>query len=165
MAINPNDLATLYTIFLVWLEHDLEPYLSQSLDRLKAVPGAVPSNLFLDLVSRCFDLEQDDYAKLLLEYVETQYPDDEKALVAVALHYADRDEEKHAVSILRRILKNNPDHAEASLRLGSIYYKIGQTRLANRHWDRAEQQARKENDQILLYDLKLAKDVWVHGIS
>jgi tetratricopeptide (TPR) repeat protein len=163
LAINPNDIATLYTIFLVWLEHDLEPYLSQSLDRLKAVAGTVPSNLFLDLVRRCVDLEQDDYAKLLLEYIETQYPDDEKALVEVALHYADRDEEKHAISILRQILKNNPDHAEASLRLGSIYYKIGQTRLAHRHWDRAEQQARQENDQILLYDLKLAKDVWVHG--
>lgn len=165
LAINPNDLQTLYTIFLVWLEYESEPGLKQVLDRIKAITTPIPSSFFFDLIDRSFEAEQDDQAKALLEYVETRYSDDEKVLVGVATHYANIDQQSHAISILRRVLKNDPVHAEANLRLGSIYYEIGQTRLARRHWKQAEQQARKENDQILLYQLKMDKDFWMYGKS
>ncbi len=163
LAINSSDLQTLHAIFMVWLEYDHEPYLGQMVKRLKTLSDTVPSNLFLDLIHRCFNVGQDDYAESLLKYVEKQYPDDEHAQVQVAMHYTEIDNEKRAVSILRKILKTNPNHAEANLRLGSVYYRLGQTRLAKRHWDKAEQLARAENNQMLLYDLKMAKDFLMHG--
>ena len=40
---------------------------------------------------------------------------------------------------------------------------MDQTRLAKRHWDRVQTQARKENDQLLLYRIKSIKDEFLHG--
>jgi hypothetical protein len=40
---------------------------------------------------------------------------------------------------------------------------MGQTRLGQRHWDKAQQQARKEGDHELLYELKMMKDILVYG--
>jgi tetratricopeptide (TPR) repeat protein len=81
----------------------------------------------------------------------------------LAMRYMQINRENRAVSLLRQILKANPDHALAHLRLGTIYYKMGQTRLAHRHWDKAEAQARKENNQMVLYELKMNKDFLVYG--
>jgi hypothetical protein len=49
------------------------------------------------------------------------------------------------------------------MQLGIVYYHLDQTRLAKRHWDRAETQARKENNQMLLYKIKLIKDEFLYN--
>ena len=163
LALNPNDLQTLHTIHMVWLEYDSKPDLKQNLERIKSLSGSVPSVFFISLIDRCFEHDQFQQAKELLEYTEARYPDDENTLLDLAMRYAETNQEKHAISLLRQILQDNSDHIEANLRLGSIYYKIGQTRLAHRHWDKAEQQARRENNQMALYHLKTVKNILVHG--
>jgi tetratricopeptide (TPR) repeat protein len=163
LTLNPNDLQTLYTIFLVWLEHDSERDLKQTVERVKALTGAVPGSFFVDLIDRCLEHNQHKQAKALLEYAEGRYADTENTLVDLAIRYAQVNQENRAVAILRQILQDNPDHPQANLRLGSIYYRMGQTRLAHRHWDRAETQARKENNQMILYELKMNKDLLIHG--
>ena len=49
------------------------------------------------------------------------------------------------------------------MQLGIVYYHLDQTRLAKRHWDKAEAQARKENNQMLLYKIKLIKYEFLYG--
>jgi tetratricopeptide (TPR) repeat protein len=163
LDVNPNDLQTLYTIFMVWLEHGAERDLKQVIERVTALTGTVPGSFFIDLIDRCLERDQPKYAKTLLEYAENRYADVENTLVDIAIRYAQMNQENRAVSILRQVLKDNPDQPQANLRLGSIYYRLGQTRLAHRHWDRAEAQARKDNNQMILYELKMNKDMLVHG--
>lgn len=163
LRLNPNDLQTLYMIFLIWLEHESEPDLVQVVDRIKAVKGSVPDLFFLDLIDRCLERDQLEFAQSLLEYTESEYADSEEMMLELAMRYAQANQENKAVALLRQIIKVNPDHTQAHLRLGSIYYKLGQTRLAQRHWDKAESQARKENNQMALYELKMNKDFLVYG--
>jgi hypothetical protein len=50
------------------------------------------------------------------------------------------------------------------MRLGIIYYIRDQRRLARRHWNTAEKQARKENDDQLLFELEITKNALTRGI-
>jgi Flp pilus assembly protein TadD len=75
------------------------------------------------------------------------------------------NEDNRAAGYLRRILRHHPNHAEANLRLGAIYYTLNQTRLAKRHWAIAEQQARQENDALLLAELQITKNSLMYGIE
>jgi tetratricopeptide (TPR) repeat protein len=163
LAINPNDLQTLYTIFMVWLDRDSKPDLQQIFQKIKAVPGVIPGSFFLSLADRCFEADHPEQAEALLKYAETRYLDSEDIMLEIALRYRELDQEGRAISILRQILTQHPDHAGANLRLGSIYYEMGQTRLAHRYFDKAEAQARKENNQMILFELKMTKDHLIHG--
>ncbi len=163
LAINPNDLQTLYTIYTAWLEYESEPDLDQTFDRIKALPGSSPGGFFIDLIDRCIEVDQWEQAEAILKFAKERYTHDTKTLLDLALRYVNLEQEAEAVSILRRILKDDPNHAEANLRLGMIYYQMGQTRLGRRHWHKAETQARKENNYMLLHELKIAKDVLIHG--
>lgn len=165
LAINPNDLQTLFTIFMVWLDHDSDPDLQRTFERIKAVPGTIPGSFFLSLVDRCIEVDYFEQAGALLEYAESRYSASEDVMLEIALRYRELDQERRAVSILRQILTQHPDHAAANLRLGSIYYEMGQTRLAHRYFDKAEAQARKENNQMILFELKMTKDHLIHGKS
>ena len=89
-------------------------------------------------------------------YVEDRYAGDEWTLVELALRYVDLDQDARAVSILRGILKDHPKHIDANMQLGTIYYRMGQTRLGKRHWQAAETQARQEN-RITSYNVCYTK--------
>lgn len=163
-AINPNDLLTLHTIFSIWLEYDLPRDAAQTLEQIKAVSGPVPGPLFLDLFHRADNFEQPEIALDILEYAAQRYEQDNDLLVDIAMEYRHTmDQTNRALALLRRVLKDNPDHFGANLELGTVYYELDQTRLAKRHWNLAEAQAKRENDQLKLHQLKLVKDQLLHG--
>jgi tetratricopeptide (TPR) repeat protein len=161
--LNPNDLQTLHTIFNIWLEFNSKPDLQQAFDLIKAVKSSIPGGFFLDLVQRCLKLRKEPEARRLLEYADTQYAADDDVSVSIAMAYLDLADAQQARSILRRVLKHNPAHIEANIELGILYYEMDQTRLAKRHWQEAETEARKLNDLILVHRIKLIKDEFLHG--
>jgi Tfp pilus assembly protein PilF len=163
LALNPNDLSTLHDLFVIWLNQSAEADLLGVIDRIKAIQSPIASSFFIDLINHCIEANQESYAKTLLDYAEAHYSKDETTLLDLAMLRTEVGQEEYAADLLRRILKTNPDYAQANLRLGAIYYKMGQTRLAQRHWDKAEKQAQQEGDHEALYELKLVKDVLIHN--
>ncbi|MBE7469905.1 MAG: tetratricopeptide repeat protein [Anaerolineales bacterium] len=162
-AINPTDLQTLHTIFMIWLSNNAMPEIQQTLEHINAVPGPVPGGLFLDLFERCRQFKQDALAEKILVLTKERYRDDDEVMIGVAVGYSHLDQDNQAAAILRHVVQHNPTHIEANMQLGIVYYHLDQTRLAKRHWDKAEAQARKENNQMLLYKIKLVKDDLLYG--
>ncbi len=163
-AINPNDLQTLHTIFMIWLSNKAMPEVEQTLEHIKAVPeSAVPAGLFLDLFERCLQFKQEAVAEKILTFTKERYRADDEVMIGVAVGYSHLDQDNQAAAILRRVLEHNPTHIEANMQLGIVYYHLDQTRLAKRHWDKAEAQAHKENNQMLLYKIKLVRDDLLYG--
>jgi tetratricopeptide (TPR) repeat protein len=163
LAGNPNDLQTLFTIYTIWLQYRSKRDLDQTLERIKALPASTPSSFFFDLFDHSLQAEESKRAETILKLIEDRYAGDEWALVELALRYVDLDQDARAVSILRGILKDHPKHIDANMQLGTIYYRMGQTRLGKRHWQAAETQARQENDYMRLHQLKMIKDHLMHG--
>ena len=162
-AVNPNDLQTLHTIFLIWLEFDSPQDAAQAIEQIKAVPGPVPGGLFLDLSERAYNHGHTKMALELLAYAEGRYGQDDDLLVDIAIGYRSLDKTNRALALMRQVIKRDPNHIEANIELGIIYHEMDQTRLAKRHWQTAETQARRENDQMKLHQIKLIKDQLLHG--
>ncbi len=162
-AVNPNDLQTLHTIFLIWLEFDSPQDAAQTVEQIKAVPGPVPGGLFLDLFERAYDRGYTKMALEVLEYAEARFGQDDHLLVGIAIGYRSLDKTNRSLALMRQVIKRNPNHIEANIELGVIYHEMDQTRLAKRHWQMAETQARRENDQLKLHQIKLIKDQLLHG--
>ncbi|MCB0211152.1 MAG: tetratricopeptide repeat protein [Anaerolineae bacterium] len=162
-AINPNDLQTLHTAYRIWLEHGSKKDVNRTFEQIKAVTVPIPGSFFIDLYLYALDFDQEDTALEILKYAETRYSDDLDVLTSIAVEYSNMDDTKRAQALLRRVLKENPDHAMANLQLGVLYYEMDQTRLAKRHWQTAETQARKDNNQMLLHQIKLIKDELLYG--
>ncbi|MEW5956972.1 MAG: tetratricopeptide repeat protein [Chloroflexota bacterium] len=162
-AINPNDLHTLHTIFRIWLEYDNPKEASQTFEHIKAVTAPVPGGFFLDLFQQAYHFEYTDIARQVLEYAEERHGQDDNLLVDVAVGYRTLEQTQHAMALLRRVLHHNPDHIEANIHVGMLYYEMEQTRLAKRHWQTAEAQAHRENNQLELHRIKLIKDEFLYG--
>jgi len=162
-AINPNDLQTLYMIFGIWLENYSKRDLRKTLEHIKAVTAPIPGSFFLDLFQYCLNFDHEEEGQKLLEVAEERYLDDENIAVGIAVGYLSLDEDNRALSILRGVLDKNRTHIEANIQLGILYHRMGQTRLAKRHWETAEKQARKENNPLLLHQIKLIKDDLLYG--
>lgn len=162
---NPNDLQTLYTIFTIWLYNKSVPDLQETFEHIKAVSAPIPGSFFMDLFERCYDADLEEEGEKILKFAEERYADDEGTLVSIAAGYSRIDQDDKALPILRRVTKNNPDHIEANIQLGIAYYHLDQTRLAKRHWNNAETLARKENNHLQMYKIKMIKDEYLHGKS
>jgi tetratricopeptide (TPR) repeat protein len=162
-AINPNDLQTLHTIFRIWLEYGLPQDAIQTLEQIKAVTVPIPGGFFLDLFHHADNFEQPEIALNILEYAEARFSDDDDLLVSIALEYRTLDQTNRALTLLRQVLQHNSNHIGANIYLGVLYHEMEQTRLAKRHWQTAETQARKENNQLQLHQLKLIKDELLYG--
>jgi hypothetical protein len=99
----------------------------------------------------------------MLRLVEAKYAGDDEVMVNVASAYIDLEQDDKAASILRGVLKNNPNHIGANMELGIAYHMLGQTRLAKNHWHAAEVEARRQNDPLLVHQVKQIKDRYLHG--
>ncbi|MDX1521178.1 MAG: tetratricopeptide repeat protein [Anaerolineae bacterium] len=163
LAVNPNDLQTLYTIFMSWLKADSQTDINQTLARIKAVPGLIPGDFFLDLIAQCMDFDRHDLANELIDFTEARYRDDIEVVLSLSSLFRELEQAKRALALVRHVIKDHPDHAEANIELGVIYFELDQVRLAKRHWQKAEEQAKKVNDQMLLYQIKTVRDVMLHG--
>ncbi len=162
-TVNPNDLQTLHTIYQIWLYNESKPDLQQTFEHIKAVTDPIPGGFFLDLFHQCYEHDYEEEGEKLLKFAEEKYADDIDILVGVAAGYSILEQENSAMAILRRVLKKNPTHIEANIQLGILYHDMGQTRLAKRHWEKAESQASKENDPMALYKIKLTKDEYLYN--
>jgi tetratricopeptide (TPR) repeat protein len=162
-AANPDDLSTLHTIFLIWLGHNSAKAARQTFEHARAVTAPVPGTFFLDLAEHCYEYDEPELSRQILEYTEQQYPNNEVVLVGTAVGYLNLDEDRRAVSILRRVLQKNATNIEANIQLGLVYYSKDQSRLAKRHWQTAESQARKNDDHATLHRIKLMKDELLYG--
>jgi tetratricopeptide (TPR) repeat protein len=161
-AVNPNDLQTLRTTFVIWLSHKSIPDLRQTFEHMQIVTGPVPGELFLDLFEQCRRFGQTAEGEKILDFTRARYTDNDEILIGVAVGYSHLDQDNKAASILRGVLKNNPNHIEANVQLGIVYFHLNQIRLAKRHWDKAEAQARRENNHLLLHQIKLIKDDYLY---
>jgi tetratricopeptide (TPR) repeat protein len=163
-AINPDDLSTLHTMFMIWLSNDFPQEAAQTFAYTQAVSTPVPGAFYLDLAEHCDEYDQPELARQILDYIEKRYQEDENVLVGVAMLYINvLDDDRRAVPILRRVLQKNPDHIEANMQLGVAYHFMDQSRLAQRHWNTAENLARKNKDHLLLHRIKLMKDELLYG--
>lgn len=163
LAVDPNDLQTLHTIFTIWLEHKNEQELQQTFDHIKAIPQPIPGEFFLNLFEQCMEFDWEKQGRKILEYTEQRFAGNADVLVSIAHNYIELEQENRALPLLRRVLKDNPDHIEANVELGFVYYYMDQTRLAKRHWDKAQAQAQRENNPLLVHRVKLVKDEFLHG--
>lgn len=163
LAIDPNDLQTLFLMFVVWLDYKSASDVDKTFERIKAVRETIPSGFFIDLIDRCIEVGEVERAKAIGKFIEERYTKDEKTLVGLAEQYKELNQKEQAMNLLRHVLKNNPSHAEANMNLGTLYYESGQTRLGKQHWQNAEIQARKDDNQVLLYQLKITRDALLYG--
>lgn len=163
LAQNPNDLTTLHDIYITWLNVDHEDNRQNLLTRIKAALPAPPGVLYLSLFKACLDHDHLEEAERHLEYVVDTYSGDDNLLVNAARGYLLLEKNEKSVAILKDVLKRNPDNFEANLHLGMYYHEQGHARLAKRYINKAEAQARKENDQMKLYQVKVLKDEAIHG--
>lgn len=163
LALKPTDAQTLHTIFTIWLQNQSLPDMRQTLELLKAVSPPPPPGLFLDLSERCFQYDQSELSDQILDFVAQQYSSDVDTMVAVAAGYVELDKERKALPILRKTLKEQPNHIGANIELGFVYFFTDQTRLAKRQWDKATELARKANDQLMIHRIKLIKDEFLYG--
>jgi tetratricopeptide (TPR) repeat protein len=162
-ALKPNDLQTLHTTFTIWLQNKSLPDMEKTLAQLQALASTAPADLFLNLFERCYAVEQKEMAEKILAFVAGQYAADVEAMIAVAANYSELDQDQKALSILRQVIKDHPNHIEANIQLGLAYFYLEQTRLAKRHWDKATSLARQANDQIMLHRIRLMTDELLHG--
>jgi len=163
LAQNPNDLNTLHDIYIIWLNVDHAANRQALLTRIKAAQPAPPGNFYLSLFKACLDNDYLKEAERHLEYVVDTYNNNESLLVNAAHGYFLLKKNEKLVAILTDILERNPDNFEANLHLGLYYHEQGNARLAKQHINKAEAQARKENDQTKLYQVKILKDEAVYG--
>jgi tetratricopeptide (TPR) repeat protein len=163
LAVDPNDLTVLHTIFTIWLEHNAHKELQQIFEHIKAITHPIPGEFFLDLYEQCEKFNHPQEGRKILEYARQRYAGNADVLVSIAHHYIDLEEDNTALSILRRVLKDNPDHIEANIELGVLYHFMDQTRLAKRHWDKAQAQAQRENNPLMAHRVKLVKDEFLYG--
>lgn len=164
LALDPDNPATLHHMFLNWINHDQLDEADRTVEKVKAFDPPAPAGFLLELADDYSRTGLDDRAWKLLEFIEHLYPDEPEVLLDIADRLVSDEQEARATGYLRRILRHNTNHAEANLRLGTIYYSMGQTRLAKNHWKTAEQQARKENNMLLLAELEITKNALMHGI-
>jgi tetratricopeptide (TPR) repeat protein len=163
LAVDPNDLHTLYTIFIIWLEHNAGQELQQTFERIKAISQPIPGEFFLDLFEQCQKFNRQKEGQKILAYAEQRFASDADVLVTIAHHYVELEQDSAALAILRRVLRDNPDHIEANIELGVLYYYMDQTRLAKRYWDKAQAQAQREKNPLMAHRVKLVKDEFLHG--
>ncbi len=163
LAQDPDNLSTLFVLYMTWLTHKSAPDVDEIFERIKAITKPIPSGFFIDLIDRCFDIKETARVQEIGKLVEEQYASDNKVLVELASRYLDLNLSDQALVLLRHVLKNDPDHIEANMHIGTLYYKTGQTRLGKQHWQKAETKARKEGDHVLLYELKILKDRLIYG--
>ncbi len=163
LAVDPTNLTTLHTIFTIWLEHNAPKELQQTLEHIKAIAQPIPGEFFLDLFEQCEKFNHPQEGRKILEYARQRYAGNADVLATIAHHYIDLEEDNTALSILRGVLKENPNHIEANIELGVLYHFMDQTRLAKRHWDKAQSQAQRENNPMLVHRVKLVKDEFLHG--
>jgi tetratricopeptide (TPR) repeat protein len=129
------------------------------------LPDSTPASFFLDLFDRTFELDNEDQAQEILKLIEARYSQDKEARLDLALRLMDLDQDNQAIAMMRQLVQEYPTYLEAQMHLGGLYYHIGQTHLAKRHWNKAETQARKANDQAFLAELEFFKDQLIHGPS
>lgn len=163
IALNPGDLDTLHTIFVIWITYKSLPDLHQTLAHIKSLTPPPPGAFFMDLFGHCNKAGLKSEVEEILHFVEERYAADDDVMVSLGSTYIDLEDDHKAAAILRRVLQKNPNHIEANIELGIVYYLLGQTRLAKNHWAKAEAQARKENNLILLHRIKLTKDEYLYG--
>lgn len=164
LALDPANLSTFHFMLLVWLDHWQLDEVDRTLETVKTLDPPAPASFLLELAEHCSKANLNNRTWNLLEYAERLYPDDPEVLMEIAWRLSDDDQDARAIGYLRRILRQNPKHAEANMWLGTIYYTKDQRHLARRHWNIAEQQARKENDIRILTELRMTKNALVHGI-
>ena len=164
-AINlyPNDVQVHFGVMMTWLHHEKEKEFEQVLDRLFTLKPTPAVELFLQMAERFDYLGYSDYVIPLLQRVKTLYPNSTDLAIEIAWYYYDNDQNKEALVELRSALKINPHHAEANLRIGIIYYEMGQTRLGRKHWQTAEKQAKLDKNGPLLLEIQTTKDLYIHG--
>lgn len=164
LSINPHDLNSLLPIYMTWVQHQSEKDIADTFEMLKALPPSTPFTFFIEIIDRCIEQSHTKQAREVMAHAESRYNDVEEALVELARGYVSLEENQSAIRLLKSVIEKNPDHAEANLHLGTVYFEMDQTRLGKRYWKKAENIARKTNNQMLLYELKTLTDYYIHGV-
>lgn len=161
--LKPDDLQTYYITFRSWLEYGPKADLRRAWEQIKQIPDPVPGSFFLDLGEQAFQAGEEKLAEEILAHTEGRYPADLETLMGVATGYSDLDQDRKALSILRSLVKQQPDHIELHMQLARIYHYLDKKRLTRKHLDKAETLARRQNDRMQLYTINLLQDELLHG--
>jgi len=162
LAFAPKNLNAYINVYNTWLRHKRQAELAELIVRMKALANP-PGAFFVDLIEKALEFENKVVAEDLMAFLEEKYAQDDQAMMDLAMCYSGNDREARGVNLLRLVLERNPSHIEAHIRLGVLYFEMKQTRLAKRHWDLAEAQARQQNNQMMLYEIKTTRDHYLHG--
>ena len=163
IALDPNSLQTNFAVAKIWMRHGSWVEADQQLENLYTLDPPVPIHVFIDLAEDLDEQDQVKRAKAIYDRLLELHPDDPEILVAQAGFHYHNDQEPQAIACLRKVLAQNPAHAEANFQLGTIYYEMDQTRLGKRHWDKAEAQARKEMNGMLLMAIQSTRNRLMYG--
>ena len=161
----PENLNVLMTLYLFWLKIESEADMADIIERIKALPPKTPLPFFIDLVDYCIDYEQPTKAQQFIELIESRFPDDETAFLELSRCYEQMGQSHEAIKQLKQLLQINPEHGDAHLLLGNLYYELDQTRLGKRYWRQAETIAKRTNNKVLLYQIKRTRNYYIKGIQ
>jgi tetratricopeptide (TPR) repeat protein len=130
------------------------------LARAEALEPPPPPDFYIELAAWCTRGGRKRWAARLLDMAEARTPDDAAALLKLSEAFKDNNQEEHAARCLERVLRLDPDHAEAHLRLGLHYLARGSDlRVADEHFRRAEQLARRSGDSGMLMQVRVVKNL------
>jgi YaiO family outer membrane protein len=105
-------------------------------------------------------------AKIILQNLVTQYPNNSEYCIALANFYLDRHNDMKALSVIRSGLKNNPYNADLLIKAGMIHDTLRQYSLAARAYQQAKKVAPK-NKKIdsLLADINSISPHYTYGLN
>ena len=166
LALDERNLDVRFLVIRAWLELDRWPDARALLEEADRLEPAPPPGFYIDLAEYCQRLERAEWAMHVLELARPRYPDEPRLLVATAIVLGENQQAERAIGYLRRAVKLDPNLADAHLWLGNFYYaELRQPRLAARHWQTAEQLARRANDMQMLFYIRASKDFFQRGRS
>lgn len=107
-----------------------------------------------------------DEAKIILQNLVAQYPNNSEYYIALANFYLDRHNDMNALSVIRKGLKNNPYNTELLIKKGMIHGTLRQYSLAARSYQQAKKNSPKDKKiDGLLADIDSISPRYTYGLN
>ncbi|USQ14786.1 YaiO family outer membrane beta-barrel protein [Legionella lytica] len=105
-------------------------------------------------------------AKIILQNLVAQYPNNSEYHIALANFYLDRHNDMKALSVIRRGLKSNPYNADLLIKQGMIHDTLRQYSLAARSYQQAKKSSPKDKKiGGLLADINSISPRYAYGLN
>jgi tetratricopeptide (TPR) repeat protein len=158
LAEDPQNLEVYHTILQGWLGQDDPDRAGETMARAEAAIEDVPSAFYISEAALCLQSDYDELARPWLERAVATAPPGEPVLAMIGEMAMMAEAPDIAREYLERAIEANQARGLAYMVLGVLSVLTDHDLdAANKHWRRAEQIARKEDDAALMERIDIAR--------